>query len=83
MTQRIVQDQNIGQNLKLLRLKADLTQEQVSQKLQLMGLPMSREIYAQIEMGKHHIPISVLQGLKIVLKGEWDEMLKLSHPLEK
>ena len=83
MTQRIVQDQNIGQNLKLLRLKADLTQEQVSQKLQLMGLPMSREIYAQIEMGKHHIPLSVLQGLKIVLKGEWDEMLKLSHPLEK
>ena len=83
MTQRIVQDQNIGVNLKLLRLKADMTQEQVSQKLQLMGLPMSQEIYAQIETGKHHIPITVLQGLKIVLKAEWDEMLKLSVPLEK
>ena len=63
MTQRIVQDQNIGKNLRILRLKAD--------------------IYAQIEMGRHHIPITVLQGLKIVLKAEWDEMLALSEPLEK
>ena len=83
MTQRIVQDQNIGKNLRILRLKADMTQEQVSQKLQLMGLPMSREIYAQIEMGRHHIPITVLQGLKIVLKAEWDEMLALSEPLRR
>ena len=72
-----------------VKIELDKTDEKAnffftgSQKLQLMGLPMSREIYAQIEMGRHHIPITVLQGLKIVLKAEWDEMLALSEPLEK
>ncbi|MBQ6311737.1 MAG: helix-turn-helix transcriptional regulator [Lachnospiraceae bacterium] len=82
MCQRIVQDQNIGGNLRFLRLQSELTQEQVAQKLQLMGLPVTREIYAQMEMGTHHIPITVLQGLRKIFKADWDEMLKLAQPLD-
>ena len=79
MCQRIVQDRSIGGNLKKLRNRQELTQEQVAQKLQLMGLPVTREIYAQIETGRHHIPITVLMGLKKIYKVEWDEMLSLGE----
>ena len=78
MCQRIVQDRSIGGNLKKLRNREKLTQEQVAQKLQLMGLPVTREIYAQIETGRHHIPITVLLGMKKIFKADWDEMLYLA-----
>lgn len=76
MAQRINQDLNIGQNLRALRLREGLTQEQVAEKLQLMGLPVSREIYAQMETGQHHIRISVLMGLKRVFHTTYDEMME-------
>ena len=74
--QRIVQDVNIGRNLRRLRLREDLTQDQVTGKLQLMGLPVSREIYAQIETGRHHIRITVLMGLKMIFHTTYEEMLE-------
>ena len=51
MEQRIVQDVNIGANLKKLRRRASMTQAEVAAKLELRGLYVSREIYAQIEGG--------------------------------
>lgn len=83
MTQRIVQDKSIGGNLKMLRARQGLTQKQVAEKLQLMGLPISREIYAQIEMGKHHIPITVLLGLKKIYCAGWEEMLEEAELYDK
>ncbi len=79
MTQRIVQNKSIGGSLRRLRQKSGLKQRQVAEKLQLMGEPMSREIYAQIEMGRHHIPITVLMGLKKIYGVSWDEMLVLDE----
>ena len=46
MEQRIVQDVNIGANLKKLRRRASMTQAEVAAKLELRGLYVSREIYA-------------------------------------
>ncbi|NLD19877.1 MAG: helix-turn-helix transcriptional regulator [Clostridiales bacterium] len=76
MDQRLIQDCNIGENLKRLRKKAGFTQLEVSAKLQVMGLPVSREIYAQIESGKHHIKIRVLLGLKRIYKATYEELLE-------
>ena len=64
MEQCIVQDLNIGNNLKKLRKRANLTQAEVAARLELRGLSVSREIYAQMETGKHHIKVSVLLALK-------------------
>lgn len=74
--QRIVQDVSIGRNLRRLRKREDLTQDQVAGRLQLMGLPVSREIYAQIESGRHHIRITVLMGLKEIFRTTYEEMLE-------
>lgn len=76
MDQRLVQDYNIGKNLKRLRERAGLTQLEVAAKLQVMGLPVSREIYAQIELGRHHIRIRVLLGLKEIYKASYEELLE-------
>ena len=76
MDQCLVQDYNIGKNLKRLRNKANLTQAEVAAQLQIMGLPVSREIYAQIETGKHHIRFTVLMGLKKIYKASYDEMIE-------
>lgn len=77
MDQCLLQDEyNIGNNLRKLRIKANLTQQEVATKLEIMGIPMSREIYAQIESGRHHIRYRVFIGLKEILNVTYDEMIE-------
>ena len=64
MSYKIKQDLSIGDNLKRLRQKEGLTQEAAAAKLQLLGLPVSREILSQRELGKYSIRGSVLVALK-------------------
>ena len=76
MDQRLDQDYNIGKNLKRLRNMRNLTQGEVAARLQVMGLPVSREIYAQMEGGKHHIKIRVFKGLKEIYNTSYEELLR-------
>lgn len=64
MSEKIKQDISIGKNLHRLRKQAGLSQEQVAVKLQVMGLPVSREIISQMELGRYSIRVSVLIALK-------------------
>ena len=48
----------------MLRKKANLSQEEVAAKLELMGLSVSREIISQMELGRYSIRVSVLVALK-------------------
>lgn len=76
MEARIRQDTNvIADNLRRLREAQGLKQHEVAARLQVMGLPVTREIYAQIETGRHGIPISVLQGLRKIYRVDWEELL--------
>lgn len=65
MSQKLkqVNDLSIGQNLKALRKRNDLTQEQVAIQLQLRNLPTTRSSYSQIEAGTYNIRISELIAL--------------------
>lgn len=72
---RVVQDFNVGTNLKRLREQQGLKQHEVAARLQVMGLPVSREIYAQIETGRHSIKVSVLHGLMEIFHASSDEIL--------
>ena len=72
--QKLKQDLYIGSNLRSFRMKAGLTQEQVTAKLQVMGIQISRPIYAQIESGTYSIKISVLIGLKKIYNVTYDEI---------
>lgn len=64
MAEKIKQDISIGGNLQALRKSAGLSQEGLAAKLQLMGLPVSREIISQMELGHYSIRVSVLVALK-------------------
>lgn len=63
MAQKIKQDINIGHTIRDLRKKANLTQEQVTARLQLQGIEISRSSYSQIECGTYNIRISELVAL--------------------
>ena len=81
MEQRIVQDVNIGANLKKLRRRESMTQAEVAAKLELRGLYVSREIYAQIEGGSHHIRVSVLLALKEIFHASYEEIFEIKTEL--
>lgn len=81
MEQRIVQDVNIGANLKKLRRRASMTQAEVAAKLELRGLYVSREIYDQIEGGSHHIRVSVLLALKEIFHASYEEIFEIKTEL--
>lgn len=63
MTQKIKQDIQIGHNIRHLRKKSGLTQEQVITHLQLQGHEISRSSYSQIECGTYNIRVSELIAL--------------------
>ena len=73
MSKKIKQDISIGNNLHNLRIRAGLSQEQVSAQLQLRGLNVSREIISQMELGKYSIRVSVLLDLKEIYQAEFNE----------
>lgn len=75
----INQDLSIGPNLKNLRLRNKLSQEDVAVQLQIMGFTMSREIISQIELGRHHIRVSVLLALKELYDATFDEIFDLKN----
>lgn len=64
MSDKLKQDISIGDNLRFLRKRAKLSQEEVAAKLELMGLSISREIISQMELGRYSIRVSVLLALK-------------------
>lgn len=69
----INQDVSIGKNLKALRLRSKLSQEDVAALLQIKGFVMSREIISQMELGKHNIRVSVLLALKEIYHATFDD----------
>lgn len=69
----INQDVSIGKNLKALRLRSKLSQEDVAALLQIKGFVMSREIISQMELGRHNIRVSVLLTLKEIYHATFDE----------
>lgn len=69
----INQDISIGANLKTLRLRSGLSQEEVAARLQVMGFTISREVISQMERGCHNIRVSVLLALKDIYHASFDE----------
>lgn len=76
MSSVINQDISIGSNLKALRLRSGLSQQDVAVQLQIMGFTMSREIVSQMELGRHNIKVSVLLALKELYHASFDEIFE-------
>ena len=68
MSNGLKQDISIGENLKVLRKKANLTQREASAQLEVMGVPITEDILAKIEQGRYSVRISVLLALKQIYR---------------
>ena len=67
-------EKRLGANIRALRKKRGLTQEQVSAQLQVMGCDMTRSAYAKLEVGQRHIYADELKALRAVFHVGFDEL---------
>ena len=76
MEQKIKQDFRIGPNIRKYRRQSHMTQEQVTAKMQLMGINISRSIYSQIEGGTYNIRVSELAAMKEIFNINYESFFE-------
>ena len=67
----------IGNNIRLYREKAGITQEQLAAKLQVNGCDITRSAVAKIEVGQRHLYPDEIILLKNILETSFDEILNV------
>ena len=70
-----ITEKKIGNNIRKLRERAGLTQEQVAAKLQVLGCDITRSAVAKIEVGQRHLYPDEIILLKEILGVSYDEIL--------
>lgn len=80
---KVLQDLSIGNNLRILRKKRKLTQNDVCAQMAQVGRPMLQSTYAQIESGSRNIFVSDLIALKRVLRADYEDLFKDLEPINK
>ncbi len=76
MMNKLIEKQ-IGNNIRLLREKAELTQEMVSARLQIEGCDVTRSALAKIEVGQRHLYPDEIILLKKILNTSYEEIFKI------
>ena len=67
-------EKQVGMNIKNLRIKNKLTQEQLSAKLQVLGCDITRSALAKIEVGQRHLYPDEIKALKEILKVKYEDI---------
>ena len=67
----------VGNNIRVLREKAGLMQEQLSAKLQIEGCDITRSALAKIEVGQRHLYPDEIILIKKILKISFDEIFDI------
>ena len=65
----------VGNNIRKLREKAGLTQEQLSARLQVNGCDITRSAVAKIEVGQRHLYVDEIKLLKEILWVKYSDIL--------
>jgi len=73
MEQKLRRDRCIGDNLRTLRDKHDISQEKLCAELQRRGCDIARSCYAKYESGELNVRISVLIELKKIYGCSFDD----------
>ena len=68
-------EKQVGKNIRILREKAGLTQEQLAAKLQLDGCDITRSAVAKIEVGQRHLYPDEIILIKKILKTTYERIL--------
>ncbi len=67
----------VGQNIRILREKAGITQEILAAKLQLEGCDITRSAVAKIEVGQRHLYSDEIILIKKILNVSYDEIFDI------
>ena len=68
--QKIRTDMDIGQNIRILRKDAHLTQDQAIAQLHIMGIEISKSTYAKLETNRMNIKVSELIALSKIFDAD-------------
>ena len=70
-------EKKVGANIRMLREKAGLTQEQLSARLQVNGCDVTRSALAKIEVGQRHLYPDEIILIKEALKICYEDIFSL------
>lgn len=73
MEQKLRRDRCMGDNLRKLRYKYDISQEKLCAELQCRGCDIGRSTYAKYEAGELNIRVSVLMELRKIYNCSYDD----------
>ena len=71
-------EKKVGQNIRYLREKSGITQEELSAKLQLAGCDITRSAIAKIEVGQRHLYPDEIISIKQILDVSFDDIFNLT-----
>lgn len=67
-------EKRFGQNIRKIREERNMTQEQLSAKLQINGCDITRSAVAKIEVGQRHVYPDEIKLIKEILNTTFDEL---------
>ena len=67
-------EKQFGNRIRYLRENKNMTQEQLSAKLQLLGCDITRSAIAKIEVGQRHVYPDEIKLIKEILDVSFDDM---------
>ncbi len=70
-------EKRIGKNIKHLREREGLTQEELAAKLQVSGCDITRSSVAKIEVGQRHLYPDEILLIKDILRVRYEEIFNL------
>ena len=69
-------EKRVGLNIRKIRKRNNLTQDQLSAKLQVQGCDITRSALAKIEVGQRHLYPDEIKLLKEILKCSYEDILE-------
>ena len=73
-------EKRVGNNIRILREKANMTQEVLAAKLQLSGCDITRSAVAKIEVGQRHLYPDEIILIKQILKVRYEDIFEIENP---
>lgn len=70
-------EKRVGNNIRVLREKANMTQEMLAAKLQLLGCDITRSAVAKIEVGQRHLYPDEIILIKQILNVGYEEIFEV------
>ena len=73
-------EKRVGNNIRILREKANMTQEVLAAKLQLLGCDITRSAVAKIEVGQRHLYPDEVILIRQILKVSYEDIFDVENP---